>query len=184
MVATLCSWNKALWYILSRQTCCKHPSDVPLAVYLSCISSIRVVNSFYYWFACSTLMVSSLTSTRCQSTPALFWHGDSWGQTPPWSPSATSSRSVLSSSVTPHGLTFMWWWCFGFCQRHQSTELAHSFLLCSYVCFSLMSLSTVFHSINSSDNSPFSHSALPVLSLRYWSFQLYVSLWKSPSALI
>ena len=45
-------------------------------------------------------------------------------------------------------------------------------------------LSTVFHSINSPDNSPFSHSALPVLSLPYWSFQLYVSLWKSPSALI
>ena len=39
-----------------------------------------------------------------------------------------------------------------------------------------MALSTVFHSINSPDNSP-------VLSLPYWSLQLYVSLWKSPSAL-
>ena len=38
-----------------------------------------------------------------------------------------------------------------------------------------MALSTVFHSINSPDNSPFSHSVLPVLSLPYWSFQLYVS---------
>ena len=28
-----------------------------------------------------------------------------------------------------------------------------------------MALSTVFHSINSPDNSPFSHSVLPVLSL-------------------
>ena len=37
-------------------------------------------------------------------------------------------------------------------------------------------LSTVFHSINSPDNSPFSDSVLPVLSLPYWSFQLYVSL--------
>ena len=37
-------------------------------------------------------------------------------------------------------------------------------------------LSTVFHFINSSDNSPFSHSVLPVSSLPYWSFQLYVSL--------
>ena len=32
--------------------------------------------------------------------------------------------------------------------------------------------STVFHSINSPDNSPFSHSVLPVLSLPYWSIQL------------
>ena len=45
-------------------------------------------------------------------------------------------------------------------------------------------LSTVFHSINSPDNSPFSHSVLLVLSLPNWSFQLYVSLWKPPSALI
>ena len=47
-----------------------------------------------------------------------------------------------------------------------------------------MSLSTVFHSINSLDNSPLSHSALSVLFLPYWSFQLDISLRKSPSALI
>ena len=47
-----------------------------------------------------------------------------------------------------------------------------------------MAFSTVFHSINSPENSPFSHSVLQVLSLPYWSYQLYVSLWKSPSALI
>ena len=48
-----------------------------------------------------------------------------------------------------------------------------------------MALSTVFHSINSPDNSPLSHSVLPVLFLPYWFFQLYIiSLWKSPSALI
>ena len=40
-----------------------------------------------------------------------------------------------------------------------------------------MALSTVFHSINSPDNSPLSHSVLPVLFLPYWSFQLYISLW-------
>ena len=45
-------------------------------------------------------------------------------------------------------------------------------------------LSTVFHSIISPDNSPFSDSVLPVLSLPYWSFQPYISLWKSPSSLI
>ena len=38
-----------------------------------------------------------------------------------------------------------------------------------------MPLSTVFHSINSPDNSPLSHSVLPVLFLLYWSFVLYIS---------
>ena len=33
-----------------------------------------------------------------------------------------------------------------------------------------MALSTVFHSIDSSDNSPLSHSVLPVIFLPYWSF--------------
>ena len=37
-------------------------------------------------------------------------------------------------------------------------------------------LSTVFHSINSPVNSPFSHSVPPVLFLPYWYFQLYISL--------
>ena len=35
-----------------------------------------------------------------------------------------------------------------------------------------MALSTVFHSTNSPDNSPFSHSVLVVLALLRWSFQL------------
>ena len=47
-----------------------------------------------------------------------------------------------------------------------------------------MALSTVFDSINSPDNSPLSHSVLYVLFLPYLSFQLYISVLKSPSALI
>ncbi len=39
-----------------------------------------------------------------------------------------------------------------------------------------MALSTVFHSISSSDNSSLSHSVLPVLFPPYWPFQLYISL--------
>ena len=39
-----------------------------------------------------------------------------------------------------------------------------------------MALSTVFHSINSPDNSPLSRSVLPVSFLPNWSFQLYISL--------
>ena len=40
----------------------------------------------------------------------------------------------------------------------------------------LLALTTVFHSINSPDNSPLPHSVLLVLSLPYWSFQQYISL--------
>ena len=50
--------------------------------------------------------------------------------------------------------------------------------------FVFMALSTVFHYIHSPDNSPFTHSVLAVFPLPYWSFQLYISLRKSPSALI
>ena len=39
-----------------------------------------------------------------------------------------------------------------------------------------MALSTVFHSINFSDNFLLSHFVLPVLFLPHWSFQLYIYL--------
>ena len=39
-----------------------------------------------------------------------------------------------------------------------------------------MALLAVFHSINSPDDSPLSHSVLLVLFLPYWSFQLYLFL--------
>ena len=47
-----------------------------------------------------------------------------------------------------------------------------------------MALSTVFHSFDSPNNSPLSHSIFLVLFLPYWSFQLYISLRKSTLALI
>ena len=58
-------------------------------------------------------------------------------------------------------------------QRHESTELAHSFLkknnsvLVSVSVF--MALSTVFHSMNSPDNSSGPNSALLLLSTIYLS---------------
>ena len=55
-------------------------------------------------------------------------------------------------------------------------------VLCLFPSF--VALSTVFHFINSPDNSPLSHSVLPVLILFYWPFQLCISLRKSPSAMI
>ena len=41
--------------------------------------------------------------------------------------------------------------------------------------FVFTALSTVFISVNSPDNSPLSHTVLPVLTLPYWSFQLHIS---------
>ena len=69
--------------------------------------------------------------------------------------------------------------------RQKPTELAHFFFLSVLVSISVfMALSIVFHSIKSPENTPLSRSVLPVLSLPYWSFQPYMSLRKSPSALI
>ena len=85
---------------------------------------------------------------------------------------------------TPHGLTLTWWECCGLCLSEKPTELAHFLfhrVLGSISVF--MALSNVFYSINSPDNYPLSHSVLMVLFLPYWSFKLYISLRKSPSAL-
>ena len=82
------------------------------------------------------------------------------------------------------------------CPWQKPTKLAHSFYIVLVSVSVFMALSTVFHSINSPNNSPLSHSVLLILlcltallcssdlTLPYWSFQLYISLWKSPSALI
>ena len=47
-----------------------------------------------------------------------------------------------------------------------------------------IALSTVFHSINSPDNCLLPQRVLLALFLPYWSFELHISLWESPSALI
>ena len=68
----------------------------------------------------------------------------------------------------PHGLTFTWWGRCGLRFWYKPTELAHSFfsVLLSISCV-FMTLSTVFHSINSPDYSPLSHCVLPVLFLPF-----------------
>ena len=94
------------------------------------------------------------------------------------------SNSYSDACFIFQGLTFTYWGCWGLCLWHKSTELPTPFhsLLVSVSVF--MALSTVFYSINSPANSPLSRSVLPVLFLPYWSFRLYISAWKSPSALI
>ena len=77
-----------------------------------------------------------------------------------------------------------WLGCRGLHFWHKPTELVHSFYSVLVSISAFMDLLTVFYSINSTDNSPLSHSVLPALFLPYWSFQLHISLWKSPSTLI
>ena len=43
----------------------------------------------------------------------------------------------VSVAVCLRGLTFTWWGYYGLCLWHKPTELAHSFLFCSCVCFCL-----------------------------------------------
>ena len=82
--------------------------------------------------------------------------------------------------VSPFGLTFTWWGCYGLCPRHKPTELAHSFysVLIFVSVSAFVALSTVFHSINSPDNSPLSHSVLLVLLCLIGPFN-YISLYES-----
>ena len=68
---------------------------------------------------------------------------------------------------------------FGINQPSLPTPFFKNSVLVSVSVF--MALSTVFHSINSPDNSSFSHSALVGLALPCWSFQLYISLYESLS---
>ena len=60
-------------------------------------------------------------------------------------------------------ITFTWWGCYGLCPRHKPVELAHSFYYVLESVSVFMALSTIFHAINSNDNSPLSHSVLLVL---------------------
>ena len=58
--------------------------------------------------------------------------------------------------------------------------LAHSFLSVLLSESVFMAFSTVFHSTKFPNNSPLSHSVLPVLLLPYWFFQL-LQPWYNPS---
>ena len=81
-----------------------------------------------------------------------------------------------SRALGPHGLTFTWWGAsvdvFDVNQPSLPTPFYSVYVSVSV----FMTLSTVFLSINPPDNSPLSHSVLPVLILPHWSFQPYVSL--------
>ena len=79
-------------------------------------------------------------------------------------------------SFCPLRLTFTWWGCCGLRFDVNQPSLPSPFHSVLVSISAFMAFSTVFHSINSPDNSPLSHSVPPVLFLPYWSFQLYTSL--------
>ena len=85
---------------------------------------------------------------------------------------------LLSIDPCPRGLTFTWWGCYGLCPRQKPTELTHSFYSVLVSVSVFMALSTVFHSINSPDNSPLSHAVLLVLLCLIGPFD-YISLYES-----
>ena len=95
-----------------------------------------------------------------------------------------SGYLCLSLSARPRELTFTWWGCYGLCLDINQLSLPTPFYSDLVSISVFMALSTVFHSINSPDNSLFSHSVLPVLFLLYRSFQMFISLRKSSSTLM
>ena len=137
-----------------------------------CLLLSQSVVSFYVLFFVFVL------STSVYLRPSAVFFSVSFS---PTLLSLSMFSSLFLSSLWAHlcvlGMLWIVLW-------HTPTELAVSFLFCSGVCFCLYALSTVFHSVNYPDNSPFSHSVLPVACLSCRSFQLPSCLWKCPSALI
>ena len=99
--------------------------------------------------------------------------------------STTNHRPTTSTSLRrPHGHIVTWWVCCRFCFDINQPSLPTPFYSVLVSISVFMSFSFVFHSINSPDKSPLSHSVLPVIFLPRYSFQLYIFSWKSPSALV
>ena len=149
--------------------------------YLCCLVCCSFVHSFLFLFAHSSNSVGRGPEASCKSRPSFanwwlkdpihcdkaLWHDSgakhtvTMGADRLW----VHRQTVSCVSRSPHWLTFTWWGCCGLYLWLEPTELALSFLSCSLlvsVFFFFMALSTVFHSINSPNNSPLSHSVLPV----------------------
>ena len=99
---------------------------------------------------------------------------------------------TLKDFCVPAGSPFRGLGCYGLCFRHKPTELAGSFFLLFFKSvlvsvFVFMALSTVFHSVNSSHNSPLSVSVLlvsflPLLALS--TIYLFMKVSLSPDIIL
>ena len=112
-----------------------------------------------------------LSDRRHSHSNCMFW------------PTVLRQRLVVDR---PLGLTFTWRGCYSLCFTRKLTELAHSVLFCSCVCFCLYGRFNYisFHTF-SRRLSAFSLCSSGVISavLVLSTIQLiYISLWKSPSA--
>ena len=138
-----------------------------------------------------TIALRALFAAGSAAIPLSVFLDHSVALSPPFSPDINSNMRVDFTSglitfvrVLPSRITLVG--MLRFMSDINQASLPNPFYSVLVSISVFMALSTVFHSINSSDNSLFSHSVLPVLALPYWSFQLYnnISLRKSPSDLI
>ena len=103
------------------------------------------------------LVLSYVSLSECRRCSCYWFENDLLG-------SCRKPRFIqMLFLLSPRGLTFSWWGRFGLCLRQTPTEFAHSFYYILVSFLSLWPLSVVFHSMNSPDNSPLSHSVLLVL---------------------
>ena len=96
----------------------------------------------------------------------------------------THTRGVLCPSFLPSFVPSFDPTCLPAC--HLPPPPFYSSFLSSFLltCLPGIAHSTVFHSINSPNNSPLSLSVLSVLFLPYWSFQLHMKVSLSPPIIL
>ena len=188
-----CGWQKMRW-------CLQCVRRVPASV--SCLKPTwnrSVLTAFLFPWSSTVCLTISLPITVCSLCTSL-------GQVA-WKKCLVhvSLGSILTTSLPEAGRRFPFFFFLKICLRmcrcnwsrgltswggdvavyvfdidQPSLSTPFNSIVASVSVF--MALSTIFHSINSPDNSPLSHSVLSVLILPS-SFQLYISLWKSFSAL-
>ena len=131
------------------------------------------------------LVLTSRAFTHCTSFDEWSFSRTRTDIFPFWVSGVGIYFACVSLQDCLQGLTFMWWGHCSLCLWHKLTKLALSFLFCSCVCFCLYEPYNCisFHKF-SRQLCLFSLCSPGLIFLPYWSFQLYISLWKSPSALI
>ena len=114
-----------------RVTCPNHTSFRLYQLSISHWIHVREKKDFKKGFNSRALIVFSKSTQTILSKSGVTSLIASW----------KFRRYVNSLKWNPHvfpsscGLTFSWWGCYGLCQRHKPSKLAHSFLFCSCISF-------------------------------------------------